>query len=89
MSCYKVIFHKEVKKYMIDNKKIGIKIHKIFTELVYDMRNAEKYDIKKMKGYKDNRFRLRIGNNRVLFKIENDVLIIFVFKVGPRGDVYK
>lgn len=43
-------------------------------------------DIKKLKGYR-NDYRLRVGNFRVLFSLEND--IITIKDVLPRGQVYK
>lgn len=43
-------------------------------------------DVKKLQGYK-NDYRLRVGNLRVLFSIENDIIIIK--DVLPRGQAYK
>lgn len=43
-------------------------------------------DIKKLKGYQ-NDYRLRVGNLRVLFSLENDIIIIK--DVLPRGQAYK
>lgn len=43
-------------------------------------------DIKKLKGYQ-NEYRLRVGNLRVLFSLEND--IITIKDVLPRGQAYK
>jgi mRNA interferase RelE/StbE len=42
-------------------------------------------NIKKLQG-KDG-YRVRVGDYRILFDIENDR--IDVFKIAPRGDVYK
>lgn len=42
-------------------------------------------DIKKLKGYQHD-YRLRVGNFRVLFSLEND--IITVKGVLPRGQAY-
>lgn len=33
-------------------------------------------------------YRLRIGDWRVIYEIEDEELIVFVLKVGPRGEVY-
>lgn len=44
---------------------------------------------KKMKGTEGNIYRLRVGEYRVIYEIKNDQLIIYVVRVGPRGDVYK
>ena len=45
-------------------------------------------DIKVMRGH-TNLFRLRVGTFRVLYSVENDVLIVRVLEIGNRGDVYK
>ena len=45
-------------------------------------------DIKPISGH-PGFFRLRVGTYRVLYTIENDVLIVRVLDIGNRGDVYK
>lgn len=34
-------------------------------------------------------YRLRVGNFRVVFTIEDDVLLVRVVEIGNRGDIYK
>ena len=48
----------------------------------------ESGDIKPMSGM-NGLFRLRVGTYRVIYSIENDVLIVRVLNAGNRGDVYK
>jgi len=43
-------------------------------------------DIKKLKGL-DNEYRLRVGDLRVLFSIEGNMIIIY--DILPRGQAYK
>lgn len=43
-------------------------------------------DIKKLTGYKTD-YRLRVGNYRILFSRENDIIVIK--DVLPRGEAYK
>lgn len=43
-------------------------------------------DIKKLQGI-DNGYRLRVGNLRVLFSIEDDT--IYIENIIPRGQAYK
>lgn len=45
-------------------------------------------DIKPMAGF-DGLYRLRVGDYRVLYTIENTRLIVRVLQIGNRGDVYK
>jgi len=43
-------------------------------------------DIKKLKGYK-NHYRLRVGEFRILFFLENSKIV--VYKIGKRESVYE
>lgn len=45
-------------------------------------------DIKPMSGH-DNLYRLRVGTYRVIYTVENEILIVRVMTIGNRGDVYK
>ncbi len=35
------------------------------------------------------KYRVRVKNYRILYKIEDDILTIFVIKVGHRKDIYR
>lgn len=34
-------------------------------------------------------YRLRVGDWRVLYEIENDELVVLVLRIGSRGEVYR
>jgi len=36
----------------------------------------------------DEKYRIRVGNYRVLYSIEDEKLVIYIVKVGHRKDVY-
>lgn len=44
--------------------------------------------VKKLQG-EDNLYRVRSGDYRIIYKIQDDILLILVAKVGHRRDVYK
>jgi len=75
---------------MKKNKTIGIKFFKAFTELAESKDNIHSYDVKKFysKNYNDI-FRLRIGDYRAIFRVIDNELIIYIFNIGARGDIYK
>lgn len=42
-----------------------------------------------MSGYSKPRYRLRIGNYRAIYDIDDKGFVVIVLFIGPRGDVYK
>ena len=48
-------------------------------------------DIKLLKGYDDERKRLRVGAWRIIFKYstEGRIEILYILDIGNRGDIYK
>ena len=44
-------------------------------------------DIKKLKGH-DKLLRLRVGNYRIIYTVDNGELIVYVIDVGNRGQIY-
>ena len=90
MSFYKVKYSKSAEKFIKKNKTIGIRFFKAFSELATDLEKVQFYDIKKFKSKSyDDIFRLRIGDYRAVFRIVDDELIIYIFDIGSRGDIYK
>ena len=90
MSFYKVKYSKSAEKFMKRNKAIGIRFYKAFEEISQDRENIHFHDIKKFhsKNY-NNIFRLRIGDYRAIFRVLDNELLIYIFDIGPRGDIYK
>ena len=52
---------------------------------IYNLPNG---DVKKLVGCK-NEFRLRIGNYRIIYELNNNELVILVTKADNRGQIYK
>ena len=90
MNCYKIKYSKQAIKFMKKNKLYGVRFYKAFSEIAEDISIVNTYDIKKLydKTYNDV-FRLRIGKYRAIFRIINNEILIYVFIIDSRGDVYK
>ncbi|MBN1318700.1 MAG: type II toxin-antitoxin system RelE/ParE family toxin [Anaerolineales bacterium] len=43
---------------------------------------------KKLAGY-ENLYRVRVGDWRISYAVENDQLIVLIIEVAPRGDAYR
>ena len=50
--------------------------------------NPRPIGYKKMTDY-DNLYRIRVGDWRIIYAIEDDKLIILVLEVAPRGKIYR
>lgn len=90
MNCYAVKYKSPAENFIRKNKAVGIRFLKAFDDLSKDyIASFSNYDIKKMKSTLDNLYRLRIGKYRAIFQIKNNELIILVFDIDSRGDIYK
>ena len=84
MATYEVVFRKSVEKDLrAIPRKDQIRILQRLSQLADEPRPS---GCKKLSG--QERYRLRQGNYRILYEIEDDRLIVTVVKVGDRRDVY-
>ncbi len=83
-------------KYKIEIKKSAIKelnklphndLKKIINKIQNLADNSRPSDCKKLTS--EEKYRIRSGNYRILYLIEDDILTIYVIKVGHRRDVYR
>jgi mRNA interferase RelE/StbE len=88
---WQVTISKSAKKY---TEKIEAKRKDNLMEHIKELKNWVEnrgqviLDIKALKGQWEGKFRLRIGNIRVLFEIVLAERQIKILYIGPRGDVY-
>jgi mRNA interferase RelE/StbE len=84
---YRVIFQKRARK---DFKSIPEsderKIRKAIDRLALDPRPTGS---RAMHGPFEGLHRLRVGNYRVVYRIEDDRLVVFVIRLGSRQDIYQ
>ena len=79
---YRIVLKKKAKKF-IDKLPKNEKIRMI--RAIEMLPNGE--DIKKLKGYNDL-LRLRVGDYRIIYTVDNGELIIYVIDAGNRGEIY-
>lgn len=83
-------------KYRVEIKKSAVK------EIEHLPRRDIKAVLEKIESFSDNprphdckklstqeKYRVRCGNYRILYSIEDNILIVFVVKVGHRKNVYR
>lgn len=79
---YKIIIKKKAKKF-IDKLPKNEKIRVV--KAIKMLPKGE--DIKKLKGHSDL-FRLRVGEYRIIYSVDNGELVVVVIDVGNRGEIY-
>ena len=85
MALYKIVFAKRVRK---DFSKIPERdATRLLSAIKLLAADPLPPHSKKLKG--EELFRIRIGNYRVIYSIEDDRMIVSVVKVGHRKNVYK
>ena len=82
---YKIIIKKKAKKFidkLPKNERLRVAI------AIEQLPNGE--DIKKLKGEKNKGLlRLRVGDYRIIYSVDNGKLIVYVIDAGNRGEIYK
>jgi mRNA interferase RelE/StbE len=82
---YRIIIKKKAKKFIDklpknERKRIALEIEQL--------PNGE--DIKRLKGENNKGlFRLRVGDYRIIYSVDNGELIVYVIDAGNRGEIYK
>jgi len=83
---YTISFKETARKelYLLPDK-IVQKILDVISELAV---NARHVGVKKLKGKGENLWRLRVGDYRVIYLINDSIRIVNIRKIGHRRDVY-
>lgn len=85
MNKYKVVIAKSAEKELAN---LPIEVILKIREKVSALANNPRPDgCKKLKGYKDL-YRIRIGDYRVIYSIQDNILTVTVVAVGNRKDIY-
>lgn len=84
---YKIIYERRVAK---DLSKIPHPDMMRIFEKIETLASWESHslDIKKLKWYTDNIYRMRVWDYRIIFEYQNDILVILVLQIEHRKSVY-
>jgi len=85
---YKLFFLKEAAE---EFKKLDKAVQRIIKEKLEILaQNPEllKNNIKPLKGKYKGLYRLRVGNYRVIYRLEKEKITILVIRIGHRKDIY-
>jgi mRNA interferase RelE/StbE len=85
MDSYRVEFTRSAEK---DLRKIDkSRVPAIYDEIERLAAEPRPYGVKKLAGA-DRTYRIRVGDYRVVYEIEDNVLLVLVIRVAHRKDVY-
>ena len=85
---YSLLFDRKAVKELSRIEKPFQRIIKGKLELLASNPEVLKNDIKTLKGKIPNLYRLRVGSYRVIYRQDNDKLIILILRIGHRKDIY-
>ena len=85
---YKFSIHRKASKYYqaLDDHTAG-KINSVLEEIGRNPLMGR--DIKKLHGRLAGRYRVRVGELRIIYTVDEASEIIIIEAIGPRGSVYK
>ncbi|NSI19015.1 type II toxin-antitoxin system RelE/ParE family toxin [[Ruminococcus] gnavus] len=80
---YQIVLEKPAQKFL---KRLNRTDKERILRAIYKLSEGE--NIKRLKGHQDL-LRLRVGDYRVIYTVNNGKLVVCVVDIGNRGDVYK
>ena len=86
---YEIQYTKKAEKFFKKHEDVREQYELSIRRLITD-EHPEEIDIKKINGKRNDYFRIRLGNYRVVYAVINKrIVVINTLLAGPCGDVYK
>jgi len=84
INTYNIVIEKRAQKFIRkQNRDVQQKILKAISKL------PNFGDIKKLEGYKEKIYRLRVNDIRIIYTVDHSELIVTIIDADSRGQVYK
>jgi mRNA interferase RelE/StbE len=85
MAKYKIEIKKSAEKELNNSPHNDLK--KIIQEITNLAENPRPSDCKKLTG--EEKYRIRSGKYRIFYLIEDNILMVYIIKIGHRRDIYR
>ena len=86
---YDIQYTKAAEKFLKEHEDVRSEYEDAIRELLTGD-HPERIDVKRIKGKKNNYFRIRLGQYRVIYTIiDGKIVVIRTLLAGPRGEGYK
>jgi len=85
---YRLLFLKEAAEEFKRLDKAVQRIIKEKLELLAEDPDRLKNNIKPLKGEYKGLYRLRVGNYRVVYRLDREQIVIIIVRIGHRGEIY-
>lgn len=87
MTRYRIAIERRAEKFLSKLKDVGLKIR--FLEAINSLADSPRPpDAKKLAGSED-RYRIRVGNYRIIYEVEDSAILVLVIDIGHRRDIYR
>ena len=84
---YRLIYANPAKKIL---EALPVEIaQRIYVKLGELVAGQSSLDIKKLSGYQDQRYRLRVGDYRIVYVVWKQQVIVYVIDIGHRKEIYR
>lgn len=86
---YEIQYTKVADKFLRTHEDISEQFKEAIKELLVG-EHPEKVDVKRIKGKRNDYYRIRLGDYRVVYALINGrIVVVNTPLAGPRGDIYK
>ena len=87
--CYDIQYTKVAERFFKAHEDVRDQYEAAIKELLIG-EHPEKIDVKRIKGKRNDYYRIRLGNYRVVYALINGkIVVVDTILAGARGDVYK
>jgi mRNA interferase RelE/StbE len=83
---WKVVFHRQAEKVL--HRLPKDLLSRLWRAIQNLAANPRPEGCKKLEGH-DNLYRIRVGDWRVSYAVEDDTLIVLILEIAPRGGAYR